>query len=484
MWPSAEDIRAARRIQGVAFEKRVGRFVTSAYVRVVTASVPDMVGRLSVRMCNGTTDYRYGARRRDAALLFLTDGLCRQEHLSGLQTRGWKDVQHHNAVMNFKKEIIDYNAAENIFLAREGYLEWLGRKIADEQCRAAPVCFGAVQACNDTESVEQVSIDEWNKCLLESERNILLCAPAGFGKSYVVRKVIREVLEAKHNKAGVWITASTGLAALALDGATIHSMAGVQRGKGTAEELIEQMREGVKQRWKQVKAITIEEFSMLSAAFLDLLDAVARRLKWCNKPFGRVRIILVGDLAQLAPVPDLQRNPGSGPNYRNVPAEYAFESKVWCNAKFKCYRLQHCWRYDISGRLGRLLTGLRTAPQLSDELGAEMRALLLNKEVNIEEAVVLYDVFCLEPPLHAVGQQNICQLQLTSKRACGLSYVLRQQATADQGQIPWGSLAAPADAGQPVLVLVLAAADADAIARVVPLRLGGRLLALLTQPDM
>lgn len=82
--------------------------------------------------------------------------------------------------------------------------------------------------------------------------NILLSAPAGFGKSHVITNVLRPALEKQYGKKLVWITASTGLAALALEGATIHSAAGVKRGNGLARDIVNEMKLGVRERWRLV----------------------------------------------------------------------------------------------------------------------------------------------------------------------------------------------------------------------------------------
>ena len=50
--------------------------------------------------------------------------------------------------------------------------------------------------------------------------------------------------------------------------------------------------------------IVIEEFSMLRHPFFELLDEIARRAKGSSLPFGGVRLMLVGDVAQLPPVGD------------------------------------------------------------------------------------------------------------------------------------------------------------------------------------
>ena len=47
----------------------------------------------------------------------------------------------------------------------------------------------------------------------------------------------------------------------------------------------------------------VEEFSMLSARLYELLEEVARLAKGSTAVFGGVRLIFVGDVAQLSPVP-------------------------------------------------------------------------------------------------------------------------------------------------------------------------------------
>ena len=67
------------------------------------------------------------------------------------------------------------------------------------------------------------------------------------------------------------------------------SQAGVQRGRGTLEQLVSRMKHTVKERWRSMEVIVIEECSMLSAQFLHTLSSVAMLLK--RKPgvvFGGV----------------------------------------------------------------------------------------------------------------------------------------------------------------------------------------------------
>ena len=144
------------------------------------------------------------------------------------------------------------------------------------------------------------------------------------------------------------MTGSTGIAALSLEGATIHSQSGLQRGKGLASELLGRMSHACKKRWQQVQCIVIDEISMISAHFLDLLDEVARVLKGNTVVFGNVRMVFVGDFGQLAPVADLiRRENGDNINLVKQQVKYAFQSPFWHKADLQLFRLNHCWRCDV-----------------------------------------------------------------------------------------------------------------------------------------
>ena len=69
--------------------------------------------------------------------------------------------------------------------------------------------------------------------------------------------------------------------------------------------LVHSMKLTLKDPWKHVKVLFVVECSSMRAAFVDLLDEVAKVLKGNDSPFGGLRVILVADMAQLAPVPQV-----------------------------------------------------------------------------------------------------------------------------------------------------------------------------------
>lgn len=152
---------------------------------------------------------------------------------------------------------------------------------------------------------DNITMTGWLNYLATGHGNMLIHAAAGYGKSHIIKTNLKAALGNLYPKSHFWLTATTALTAIGIDGDTIHSRAGLQRGKERAEDLNGAMTPGMRTRWKAVEVIVIEECSMLSAVFPDLLDAVAKNLKRkFSTPFGGVQIIPVGDFHQLAPIPE------------------------------------------------------------------------------------------------------------------------------------------------------------------------------------
>lgn len=52
---------------------------------------------------------------------------------------------------------------------------------------------------------------------------------------------------------------------------------------------------------RSIDLLVIDEISMVRADLLDSVDAVLRRFRDRNKPFGGVQLLMIGDLQQLSP---------------------------------------------------------------------------------------------------------------------------------------------------------------------------------------
>ncbi len=154
--------------------------------------------------------------------------------------------------------------------------------------------------------------------ILKMGHSVYLTGEAGAGKTYILNKYISWLKERGIRPA---ITASTGVAATHLEGSTIHSWSGIGIRNYITPLVLDQIEQKrvLWNRFQETEVLIIDEISMLSGPFLDMLDLVARHLKRAmSEPFGGMQIIFSGDFFQLPPV-----EKGRG------ESNYAFSSRAW-----------------------------------------------------------------------------------------------------------------------------------------------------------
>lgn len=164
--------------------------------------------------------------------------------------------------------------------------------------------------------------------LLKMGKNIFLTGAAGSGKTYLLNKYINYL---KENNVKVAITASTGIAATHLHGATIHSWSGIGVKDNLTQKDLEKLltTNHIKRNYKKTKVLIIDEISMLHKHQLDMIDTIARYILNCDTAFGGMQIILCGDFFQLLPV-------SSGSLKEKF--QFAFEALAWEKGDFHvCY---------------------------------------------------------------------------------------------------------------------------------------------------
>ena len=390
--PSAEDLVIKAQGKGVTNDNHSGKFTSYFAFKGTTNANSDVAHSMNIYCTDPGFDIRAQFDARNAALLFLTDGQCqtsalctaRQHPLAALD---WANIQHRAIVYVVKSQIISYNPDLHTFLCKSNWLSKVNKKAKQTSLRQ-PIQFGVHPLDGGAPSF--MSTQQCIDNLKQRSDNILVNTPAGYGKSVFSKLVIKPTLLSMHSAKEVWFTGTTGATAASLGegGATVHSKAGVGRGRGIAKVLVQLMKKAPKDRWKHLKVLFVEECSLMSAAFLDMLDEVAKILKGNNTPFGGVRVILVGDMAQLPPIPQLEPLQKDGKRKRKA-AKYLFESSSFKAGDFVCLRLGHCWRYDRFGVLGKLLARLRTLTTIDQEMVDALNNLIRHSTVDIDQTVVL-----------------------------------------------------------------------------------------------
>jgi hypothetical protein len=130
-----------------------------------------------------------------------------------------------------------------------------------------------------------------------SRRNLFITGKAGTGKSTLL-----QYFRANTRKSTV-ILAPTGVAAVNVNGQTIHSFF-TFRPDITPEGVHSiRIRKAKKIMYQKLETIVIDEVSMVRADLLDCVDAFLRlHGPLQDSPFGGVQMIFIGDLYQLPPV--------------------------------------------------------------------------------------------------------------------------------------------------------------------------------------
>jgi energy-coupling factor transporter ATP-binding protein EcfA2 len=122
---------------------------------------------------------------------------------------------------------------------------------------------------------------------------VFVTGNAGTGKSTLI-EYLKTVLEKRYV-----VVAPTGVAALNVQGVTIHSFF-----RFPPRILNEDDIKLVSDRtlYKKLELLIIDEVSMVRCDLIDNIDKFFRKNRSSNEPFGGVQLLLVGDLFQLPPV--------------------------------------------------------------------------------------------------------------------------------------------------------------------------------------
>jgi ATP-dependent DNA helicase PIF1 len=177
--------------------------------------------------------------------------------------------------------------------------------------------------------------------LLQTGENVFLTGVAGSGKSFLIGRFLNHLdegqalqKESKSKSRRFPILASTGAAAILVGGRTFHSFFGLGILEGGVQATVERASKNDRlcKRLKETDGVIIDEISMISGTTLKAAEAICRKARGSSVPWGGLRVIAVGDFAQLPPV-NPHWNPGSGLTPRAL-RDWAFLDEAWVAADF------------------------------------------------------------------------------------------------------------------------------------------------------
>lgn len=188
----------------------------------------------------------------------------------------------------------------------------------------------------------------------ETSNNYLIQGEPGTGKSVLINAI------ATQGRKTYTLAAPTGLAALNINGRTLHSIFRIPVSEGiihptynkfpTDDRVIANIK-------YNIRALIIDEISMVRADVFDYIDRLLRFVKGKNVLFGGIQVICVGDFFQLPPVargPELVQLKQAG-----YPSPFVFDSFAFREG-FITLTLSQVLRQQGDNEFLRILHNART----------------------------------------------------------------------------------------------------------------------------
>lgn len=171
-----------------------------------------------------------------------------------------------------------------------------------------------------------------------THQNLFIQGQAGTGKSTFIKYL------KKHSKKRIRLVAPTAIAALNIEGATIHSMFTLPLGDFLiAREVLSTRRRKLKSILKKTDILIIDEVSMLRPDILDIIEALCCQARGNLSLFGGIQIILIGDLCQLPPIIKHEVAPIFKQEY-GTAEPYFFDAKSYQKGGFEKIELTEVYR--------------------------------------------------------------------------------------------------------------------------------------------
>lgn len=217
-----------------------------------------------------------------------------------------------------------------------------------------------------------------------TQGNLLITGPPGCGKS-VLNNALLEL-----GKKRYVMSAPTGLAAINVQGRTLHSLFRIPVSEGVIVPEYNVFNQDIRttSMLRGLKVLIIDEISMVRVDVFEFMDRMLRTIRKIDHPFGGVQIVAVGDFYQLPPV---VRREDQVELHARWSSPYVFSSQVF--ESFRSVRLTEVLRQKgdsefigllHSARAGRLTDVQvgRLNGQVSPVQDVRIRLVAVNKQAD------------------------------------------------------------------------------------------------------
>lgn len=252
--------------------------------------------------------------------------------------------------------------------------------------------------------------------LLENtSRNVFLTGKAGTGKSTFLHYF------KQHTNKSIAVVAPTGIAALNVQGQTIHSFFQLK----PAFINITELRPSRRSVFKELEMLIIDEISMVRADIFEAIDYTLKTARKDQRPFGGVQVCVIGDLFQLPPIVTPEERVIYEQFYRSP---FFFCTNAFEAANFKTVQFNTIHRQN-DGAFIQILNAIRAGTCDVIELEA------LNSRV-IEKATPAPGTLVLTTTNALAEDINIRKLKMLSGRSQSYDGVLNGQFGMSGGRLP------------------------------------------------
>lgn len=242
--------------------------------------------------------------------------------------------------------------------------------------------------------------------LENTNTNLLITGKAGTGKSTFLEYFTQ------NTKKNIAILAPTGVAALNVNGETIHSFFHFH--PHVTKKEVEKKASRVKKDsiYHHLDLIIIDEISMVRADLFDYIDIFLRKALHKNEPFGGVQMCLIGDLYQLPPIVMSDEKAFFQENYTS---HYFFGTDVFRDMFFnlRCLELDTVYRQSDSQFIN-VLNAIR-----ENKLSEEHYEFLNDRVTDVENDEDYVTIVATNRSADKINSDNLNKLYTKSKKYVG-----------------------------------------------------------------